>query len=92
MEILRQFPDLIYPLSAAGVLILWLGWFGFNGGSVLSADPALTSITLVTTCLAAAAGGIGAALFTWVRYKNLDLTMFMNGVLGGLVGLQQWQI
>ena len=75
------------PLSAAGVLILWLGWFGFNGGSVLSADPALTSLTLVTTCLAAAAGGIGAALFSGVLYKNLDLTMFMNGVLGGLVGI-----
>jgi Amt family ammonium transporter len=75
------------PLSAAGVLILWLGWFGFNGGSVLSADPALTSLTLVTTCLAAAAGGIGAALFSRFLYKNLDLTMFMNGVLGGLVGI-----
>ena len=75
------------PLSAAGVLILWLGWFGFNGGSVLSADPALTSLTLVTTCLAAAAGGIGAAIFSGFLYKNLDLTMFMNGVLGGLVGI-----
>ncbi|MDG2150837.1 MAG: ammonium transporter, partial [Polaribacter sp.] len=41
------------PLATAGVLILWLGWFGFNGGSVLSADPELTSLTLVTTCLAA---------------------------------------
>ncbi|MCH1471697.1 MAG: ammonium transporter, partial [Flavobacteriaceae bacterium] len=48
------------PISAAGVLILWLGWFGFNGGSVLSADPALTSLVLVTTSLAAAAGGIFA--------------------------------
>ena len=75
------------PLSAAGVLILWLGWFGFNGGSVLSADPELTSITLVTTCLAAAAGGIGAAVFSRIFYNNLDLTMFMNGVLGGLVGI-----
>ena len=75
------------PLSAAGVLILWLGWFGFNGGSVLSADPASTSLTLVTTCLAAAAGGIGAAVFSRFLYKNLDLTMFMNGVLGGLVGI-----
>ena len=75
------------PLSAAGVLILWLGWFGFNGGSVLSADPALTSLTLVTTCLAAAAGGIGAAVISGILYKNLDLTMFMNGVLGGLVGI-----
>ena len=75
------------PLSAAGVLILWLGWFGFNGGSVLSADPALTSLTLVTTCLAAAAGGISAALTSKIAYNNLDLTMFMNGVLGGLVGI-----
>ena len=75
------------PLSAAGVLILWFGWFGFNGGSVLSADPSLTSLTLVTTCLAAASGGIGAAVFSRILYKNLDLTMFMNGVLGGLVGI-----
>ena len=75
------------PLSAAGVLILWLGWFGFNGGSVLSADPALTSLTLVTTCLAAAAGGIGAAVISGILHKNLDLSIFMNGVLGGLVGI-----
>ena len=75
------------PLAAAGVLILWLGWFGFNGGSVLSADPAATSLTLVTTCLAAAAGGVSSALFSNLRYKNFDLTMFMNGVLGGLVGI-----
>ena len=75
------------PLSAAGVLILWLGWFGFNGGSVLSADPANTSLVLVTTCLAAAAGGLGAALFSGLLYRNLDITMFMNGVLGGLVGI-----
>lgn len=75
------------PLSAAGVLILWLGWFGFNGGSVLSADPANTSLVLVTTCLAAASGGIGAAFFSNLLYKNLDITMFMNGVLGGLVGI-----
>ena len=75
------------PLSAAGVLILWLGWFGFNGGSVLSADPANTSLVLVTTCLAAAAGGIGASLLSTLLYKNLDITMFMNGILGGLVGI-----
>ena len=83
----RAIPGSNLPLSAAGVLILWLGWFGFNGGSVLSADPALTSLTLVTTCLAAAAGGIGAAVISGILYKNLDLTMFMNGVLGGLVGI-----
>jgi Amt family ammonium transporter len=75
------------PLATAGVLILWLGWFGFNGGSVLSADPGLTSLTLVTTCLAAAAGGVIAALVSTIMYKNLDLTMFLNGILGGLVGI-----
>ena len=75
------------PIAAAGVLILWLGWFGFNGGSVLSADPALTSLTLVTTCLAAAAGGVASVLFSHILYKNYDLTMFMNGILGGLVGI-----
>ena len=75
------------PLATAGVLILWSGWFGFNGGSVLSADPALTSLTLVTTCLAAAAGGVAAFVFSQILYKNFDLTMFLNGILGGLVGI-----
>tara|TARA_B100001741_G_C16536743_1_gene592273 strand:- start:378 stop:1598 length:1221 start_codon:yes stop_codon:yes gene_type:complete len=83
----RVIPGSNIPLAAAGVLILWLGWFGFNGGSVLSADPTLTSLTLVTTCLAAAAGGVASALFSNIMYKNYDLTMFMNGVLGGLVGI-----
>ncbi len=75
------------PLATAGVLILWLGWFGFNGGSVLSADPGATSLVLVTTSLAAAAGGFGAFILSAIRYKNYDLTMFLNGILGGLVGI-----
>ncbi len=75
------------PLAAAGVLILWLGWFGFNGGSVLSGDPAGTSLVLVTTSLAAAAGGMGAFVLSTILYKNYDLTMFLNGILGGLVGI-----
>lgn len=75
------------PFATAGVLILWLGWFGFNGGSVLSADPTLTSLTLVTTCLAAAAGGVAAAFTTLLKDKNFDLTMFLNGILGGLVSI-----
>lgn len=75
------------PLATAGVLILWLGWFGFNGGSVLSANPELTSLTLVTTSLAAAAGGVSAFFFSTLTYKNYDLTMFLNGILGGLVGI-----
>jgi len=83
----KAIPGHNIPVAAAGVLILWLGWFGFNGGSVLSADPELTSLTLVTTCLAAAAGGIASSIVSNILYKNFDLTMFMNGVLGGLVGI-----
>jgi Amt family ammonium transporter len=83
----RVLPASNIPLAASGVLILWLGWFGFNGGSVLSADPKLTSLTLVTTCLAAAAGGVTSAIFANILYKKYDLTMFMNGILGGLVGI-----
>jgi Amt family ammonium transporter len=83
----RAIPGHNLPLAAAGVLILWLGWFGFNGGSVLSADPAGTSLVLVTTCLAAAAGGVSAFITSLLKYKNYDLTMFLNGILGGLVGI-----
>lgn len=84
---IQAIPGHNIPLATAGVLILWLGWFGFNGGSVLSADPSLTSLTLVTTCLAAAAGGVSAGIISFFKFKNLDLTMFLNGILGGLVGI-----
>ncbi|MDF4221662.1 MULTISPECIES: ammonium transporter [Maribacter] len=83
----KAIPGHSIPMATAGVLILWLGWFGFNGGSVLSADPELTSLVLVTTSLAAAAGGFGAMITSTILYKNLDLTMFLNGILGGLVGI-----
>ena len=83
----QAIPGHSIPLATAGVLILWLGWFGFNGGSVLSANPEATSLTLVTTCLAAAAGGVVAMITSTLLYKNLDLTMFLNGILGGLVGI-----
>ncbi|MBT8210826.1 MAG: ammonium transporter [Eudoraea sp.] len=83
----RAIPGHSIPMATAGVLILWLGWFGFNGGSVLSADPTNTSLVLVTTSLAAAAGGVGAILISTIMTKNLDLTMFLNGILGGLVGI-----
>jgi Amt family ammonium transporter len=73
--------------AAIGVMLLWLGWFGFNGGSVLSADPAATSFTLVTTCMAAAAGGIGAVVAYNFVSKKPDLSMLLNGILAGLVGI-----
>ncbi len=75
------------PLATAGVFLLWFGWFGFNGGSVLSAEPGATSLVLVTTCLAAAGGGLGAFIVSYARYKENDLSMLLNGILGGLVGI-----
>ena len=75
------------PLLTIGVFLLWLGWFGFNGGSVLSADPGAVSYVLVTTSLAAAAGIMGSMLCSWIVQKQPDLTMVLNGCLAGLVGI-----
>ncbi len=75
------------PLLTIGAFLLWLGWFGFNGGSVLSADPGAVSYVLVTTCLAAAAGIIGSMTASWIIQKQPDLTMVLNGCLAGLVGI-----
>ncbi len=75
------------PLAAIGVFLLWLGWYGFNGGSVLSADPALVSLVFVTTSLAAAAGVIGAMTASWTLQRKPDLSMVLNGALAGLVGI-----
>ncbi len=75
------------PLLTIGVFLLWLGWFGFNGGSVLSGDPGGVSYVLVTTSLAAAAGIIGSMTATWTLQKKPDLTMVLNGCLAGLVGI-----
>ncbi len=75
------------PLAVIGMFLLWLGWFGFNGGSVLSADPGLVSFVLVTTSMAAAAGIIGAMLTTWIIHKHPDASMVLNGALAGLVGI-----
>lgn len=75
------------PLATIGVFLLWLGWFGFNGGSVLSADPGLVSLTLVTTSIAASAGAIGSMVVSWVILRKPDLSMVLNGILAGLVGI-----
>lgn len=75
------------PLAVLGTFMLWLGWFGFNGGSVLSADPGATSRVLVMTSLAAAAGGLAAALTIMFTTKKYDLGMVLNGILAGLVGI-----
>ncbi len=80
-------PGSSVPLAVIGVFLLWLGWFGFNGGSVLSADPALTSLVLLNTSLGACAGAIGGYVTGWVVFKRLDLGMVLNGILAGLVGI-----
>ena len=82
----KPMPAHNFPLAALGVLILWLGWFGFNGGSELAMDADVGRIVLVTN-LAAAAGFCGA--LTWIRIRSglLDLSMALNGALAGLVGI-----
>jgi Amt family ammonium transporter len=75
------------PLATIGVFLLWFGWFGFNGGSVLSADPGLVSFVFVTTCLSAAAGIMSSMTTSWIVQKKPDLTMALNGALAGLVGI-----
>ncbi|MBC5842552.1 MAG: ammonium transporter [Flavobacteriaceae bacterium] len=77
-------------LGALGVFILWMGWFGFNPGSQLaiSGDNALAVASIfITTNLAAASGAIAAMFLTWMIYKKPDISMTLNGVLAGLVGV-----
>ena len=84
---IKPIPGHSMPLAAIGVFLLWFGWFGFNGGSVLSADPVGVSLVFVTTSLAAAAGAIGAFIVSYGMFKTHDLSMVLNGILGGLVGI-----
>lgn len=83
----NDFPGASVPLAVIGVFLLWLGWFGFNGGSVLSADPELVSFVLVTTSLAACTGGLFGVITGSLVFKRLDLGMALNGILAGLVGI-----
>lgn len=75
------------PLATIGVFLLWFGWFGFNGGSVLNADPEKISFVLVTTMFGASAGIVGAALASSIILKKPDLSMTLNGCLAGLVSI-----
>lgn len=84
---IRPIPAHSFPLATIGVFLLFLGWFGFNGGSVLSADPLLVSLVFVTTAIAAVAGAIGTIITSWVVIKKPDLSMALNGILAGLVGI-----
>jgi Amt family ammonium transporter len=84
-------PGSSIPLATLGTFILWLGWFGFNGGSQLAmgtiADAADVARIFVNTNLAAAAGVIVAIVLTQVIYKKVDVTMALNGALAGLVSI-----
>ena len=84
---IKPIPGHSMPLAAIGVFLLWFGWFGFNGGSVLSGDPELVSLVFVTTSLAAAGGAVGAFVVSYFMFKTYDLPMTLNGILGGLVGI-----
>jgi len=74
------------PLAALGTFILWFGWFGFNPGSTMALVPEIAHIA-ATTNIAGAAGGIAAMLSAWWLFKKPDVSMALNGVLGGLVSI-----
>ena len=84
-------PGANLPLATLGTFILWLGWFGFNGGSQLAmgtiGDVADVSRIFANTNAAAAGGAIAAMILSQVSYKKVDLTMMLNGALAGLVSI-----
>ena len=87
----RAIPGHSLTLAALGVFILWLGWFGFNPGSQLAASGEVNRKAichvLLTTNLAAAAGGIATMFVTWLKYGKPSFSLMLNGVLAGLVGI-----
>ncbi len=88
---IRAIPGANLPLAALGTLILWMGWFGFNGGSVLKlgdiASANSVAIVFLNTNAAAAGGAIGALLLARIIFGKADLTMLLNGALAGLVAI-----
>ncbi|PAX59894.1 ammonium transporter [Brunnivagina elsteri] len=74
-------------IATLGCLILWLGWFGFNPGSVMAADPGAITHIALTTNLAAASGAIAATATAWLYLGKPDLSMIINGILAGLVAI-----
>ena len=87
----RAIPGHNLAIAALGVFILWLGWFGFNPGSQLAASGEVNRIAIshvfLTTNLAAAAGGTATMFLTWLKYGKPSLSLTLNGVLAGLVGI-----
>jgi len=83
----QPIPGHSMPMVTIGVFLLWFGWFGFNGGSELAANPEGVSWVLVTTSIAACGGGLACALCSWFIGGKPDLSMALNGILAGLVGI-----
>ena len=87
----RAIPASNIPLVTLGAMLLWIGWFGFNGGSaftISSIEKAdLVGLIIVNTNTAGLAGAISAAFIIYFQYKKLDITMILNGALGGLVAI-----
>lgn len=88
---IRVIPASNIPLVVLGAMLLWIGWFGFNGGSVgsIATKEAADSValTIFNTNAAGLAGAISAGIIIYVRYKLFDITMILNGALGGLVAI-----
>ena len=82
----RAIPGHSLPMAAMGTFILWFGWFGFNAGSTLSATSGIAHV-VVTTALSGAAGMLSVLFISWIRHGKPDLSMALNGCLGGLVGI-----
>jgi len=84
-------PGSSMPLATLGTFILWLGWFGFNGGSQLALGSAENAIAIsqifVNTNMAAAGGVVAALIFTQLVFGKVDLTIVLNGAIGGLVSI-----
>lgn len=75
------------PLATLGCFILWLGWFGFNGGSTLVANPGAITHTVLTTFMAGAVGALAATFWAWWRYRQPSLGYIINGILAGCVSI-----
>ena len=88
---IRVIPASNIPLVTLGAFLLWIGWFGFNGGSVgaisSKENADAVALTIMNTNTAGLAGAIAGWLLTYFRYKKFDITMILNGALGGLVAV-----
>lgn len=87
----RAIPGHNLTVAALGVFILWMGWFGFNPGSQLAADGVANATAIshvfLTTNIAAAVGGVAAMFISWIKFSKPSLSLTLNGILAGLVGV-----